>query len=389
MELYVLDALLRRIAVVERFESLIWTERFNAIGDFELDIQSTAQSRGAFRSGLMLAGDFSSRLMILETTENGVDDDGRAYLKIKGRSIEKILEDRLAQGSMTAHSGDYTWEITDVPAAIARKIFQDICVTGVLSPDDIIPQYAPGSSFPADTIGEPTTVIKQVLEPQSVYQAIKDLCDHYDMGFRLYRNGDTAQLYFNIYMGRDLTTGQSSLPPVIFSPKLDNLHTPEELTTINGYKNVAYVFSPVKTAIVIPENVPPDVIGFERHVLFVAAPEITNVATATAEVQQKGLAELAKYRQLSAFDGEVDKYSAYKYGTHYELGDLIEVKNLDGVTNNMQVTEQIFISDKEGIRSYPTLSLNQFIQPGSWLAWDYNQKWADLDSSMTAWADQI
>jgi hypothetical protein len=47
----------------------------------------------------------------------------------------------------------------------------------------------------------------------------------------------------------------------------------------------------------------------------------------------------------------------------------------------MQVSEQIFVCDGEGERSYPTLAINQFIMPGSWLAWDYNQVWIDLGAT--------
>jgi hypothetical protein len=102
----------------------------------------------------------------------------------------------------------------------------------------------------------------------------------------------------------------------------------------------------------------------------------------------RGLAELSKNRQVSAFDGQITQYSDYKYGVDYQLGDLIEVRNTDGSTNKMRITEQIFVSDKEGDRTYPTLALNQFITPGSWLGWDFNQKWVDLDANMMTWADQ-
>jgi hypothetical protein len=55
----------------------------------------------------------------------------------------------------------------------------------------------------------------------------------------------------------------------------------------------------------------------------------------------------------------------------------------------MRVTEQIFISDKEGTRSYPTLSLTAYITPGSWAAYDPTKAWFDLDSDTTdVWSNQ-
>jgi hypothetical protein len=123
-------------------------------------------------------------------------------------------------------------------------------------------------------------------------------------------------------------------------------------------------------------------------VLLVHATDIEegDPVVASAMMVRRGLDELSKNRQYSAFDGELNQNSAYKYGLHYNLGDLIEMRNVDGLTNKMQVTEQIFVSDKEGERSYPTLAINQFIEPGSWLAWDYNQVWEDLGPT-EYWAD--
>ena len=45
MEMYILDSLWRREAVIDVFKSFIWTERYAAWGDFELIIPSTAQNR--------------------------------------------------------------------------------------------------------------------------------------------------------------------------------------------------------------------------------------------------------------------------------------------------------------------------------------------------------
>ena len=97
-----------------------------------------------------------------------------------------------------------------------------------------------------------------------------------------------------------------------------------------------------------------------------------------AAMIQRGNEELAKHRSFSAFDGEIDPNSSYKYGTHYYLGDLVEIRDVDGATNVMRVTEQIFVEDAEGERAYPTLAINLFINTGSWLSWENAQVWEDF-----------
>ena len=273
MEVYILDSLLRREKVIDRFESLIWTERFAEAGDFELVIRSTNESRQDFVSGKWLALSESLRVMAVETVENATDDEGKALLTVKGRSIEHILMNRVARGQMTDLTTEPKWIITDTPGNVARKVFDDICVQGTLDPGDVIPFIMPGTIFPEDTIAEPTDVVTIDIDPKTVYDAIKDICEPYDLGFRLVRNFDASQLYFDIYAGCDRSSLQTDLPPVIFSPGLENLKNTTEFTTTENDKNIAYVFSKVGYEVVVPDNVDPDVEGFDRKVLLVKADE--------------------------------------------------------------------------------------------------------------------
>lgn len=388
MELYVLDSLLRRVEVFDRFESLIWTERFAEIGDFQLVVTSTARTRSTFTTGTRLAMNTSYRVMTVETVEDTIDTDGKAMLKVSGRSLEALLDDRVAKDVLGDLTTNPKWTLTGIPGDIARKIFHDICVTGVLDPADRIPFIFEGAPmFPADDIAEPQTNITMDVDLQTVYDAVKQICGMYDLGFRLVRNQDTSQLYFSIYSGVNRTTNQTAVGAVVFSPDLDNLQNTSELTTIAQSKNVAYVFSPAGIAVVYANGVDPGVEGFERRILMVRADDITSdTPNVQAALQQRGLQELANHRGVSAFDGELNQNAAYRYGVDYQLGDLVEKRNSDGVTNQMRVTEQIFASDQQGERSYPTLAMSLFIEVGDWGAWDYNQTWADLGQEQ--WADE-
>lgn len=389
MELYTLDPLLRRQDVIDRFESLIWAERFNAFGDFQLEIQSTPLTRRLLRADTLLAMNESYRVMRVESIEDSVDSDGRRMLSVKGRSMEALLFDRVAKESTSDLTTSPKWIITDDPVAVAEKIFHDICVTGILNAGDVIPFIVEGSIMPVDTIAEPIDPITVELEPTTVYDAIEDICSVWNLGFRMLRNFDASQIYFDVYTGSDRTTSQTTLPPVIFTPELDNLQNTKSLTSIDKAKNVAYVYSPAGFQMVYALGVDPTVDGFERRVLPVNASDITSDnPDVTGALIQRGNAELAKARTYQAFDGEISQHSQYKYGVHYNLGDVVEVRNTDGATNNMRVTEQIFVSDQEGERSYPTLTINVFINTGSWLSWMNNKVWLDLDADSTTWSEQ-
>lgn len=385
MELYTLDTLLRREEVIDKFDSAIWTERWQGFGDFELRVPSTRANRQLFRPGLMLASNESYRVMVVETSEDSTDADGKKQLLVKGPSLEQILDDRMAWGVLDDLTTVPKWTLTGTPANICRQIFDTICRTGTIDIKDKIPFLMSGTIFPTPSIAEPTDVITVELDLQTVYAAIKNLCELYDLGFRLVRNFDTSQLYFDIYTGTDRTTKQTVRPAVIFSPELDNLQNTTELNSRNDWKNVAYVFSPVGYEIVYSILTDASADGFDRRVLVVRADDITDTdpVVASALMVQRGKEELSKHRKFMLFDGEISQTSSYVYGVDYNLGDMVEMRNVDGAVNYMRVTEQIFVSDEQGDRAYPTLTVYVSITPGSWLAWDPTEVWLDYDADTT------
>lgn len=389
MEIYTLDALYQRKYVIDSYISLIWTERFNVYGDFQLDIFSTYQTRSILTLDTWLTMSKSNYIMRIESVEDDTDGDGQRILIVKGRSLEAILLDRVAKDSLSTLTVSPTWNITNPPATVARKIFHDICVTGILNAGDVISGVYETDYLSVSPMPEPIDPITVNIKPTTVYDAITSICSTWEMGLRLITDG-YGYLYFNIYMGSDRTSDQTTFPAVVFSSELDNLQNTKELTTIDKSKNVAYVFSPDGFQMVYASLVDPTISGFERRVLVVDANDITSTSTTDvpAALIQRGKEALAAARTYQGFDGEISHNSQYTYGVDYNLGDLVEARSIDGVTNQMRVTEQIFVSDKQGDRSYPTLTTNLVINTGSWLSWMNNKHWIDLDADPTTWSLQ-
>lgn len=391
MDLYLLDDQLRRIDIFDDYISVIWTERFNDVGDLTLKTNNTYRNRQNFTNGAQLAINESRRIMVIDSVEKGWDDQGNNVLNITGKSIEQITDDRPAQaaiaGTGTSNTG---WAITGTPADVCRTIFTDICVNGQLSSQDIIPFYTAGNPYPADGIAEPTDQITTNLTTDTVLSAIKTICQQYDLGFRLVRGLDTSQLFFNIYAGNDRTSAQKIFPAVIFSRTFGSITGITQLQSQVGFKNCAYVYSANGATTVYAPGTDSSVSGFDRHVLMVQAQNVDSTLTGTAltnELAAQGLAALAQNAGSSALDGEVPQITPFKYGRDYEMGDLVEMQDDDGGIEYMRVTEQIFASDNQGDRQYPTLTAETFLTPGSW-AIQGNTQWGDLDSDETMWADE-
>ena len=384
MELYTLNANFQNEEVVDQFSSLIWSERWREFGDFDLSIFNTRANRVRLSRGTMLACNLSKRVMMVETIEDKLDSDGKPMLHVTGRSIEAILEERGNRRSGILSGGVIgDWNVTNPPATIIRSAFDMFCRSNTILPADNLPNLATGSLYPPSTIAESPDPISLVNGFESLYSMFTTLSKTYGLGFRLVRSPVTNKFHFDVYAGNDRTTSQASVNPIIFSPSLENMTNVTQLTSIEKYKNVAYVLGKNGSLVVYDASASENTTGFDRRVLMVDAKDIETAAGAALNTQllQRGNEELAKYRLIEALDGEIDQRGAYRYDVDYTVGDMVEMRGTDGVINRMRVTEQIFVDDPEGERAYPTLESEMFVTVGSWFSWDYNGVWDTADGT--------
>lgn len=341
----------------------------------------------------MLSCSNSDRVMIVDTITDSVDDNGIKMLDITGKSMENVFNDRTAMPALADLTTTPKWVLgPDTPGNIMRTIFQDICVTCVLNANDSIPFYQSGTVTPAGNIAEPTETVTVTLDPGSVYAAFQTIATTYNLGFRLVRHKRTSglpQVYFEVYTGSDRTSDQTTLPAVIFAEDLDNLTNKSVLKSTAAYKTVAYVFAQNGAEMVYAVNADTTASGFDRKVLYVDASDIDTAAGTdlTAQLTQKGLEALAAQQRVYSFDGQIPEYGGYQYRVDYNLGDLVEEVDSTGGGNFMRVTEQIFTSDNTGEKSYPTLSVDQAVVPGTWAAFDNTEHWADVPTT-SVWGNQ-
>jgi hypothetical protein len=387
MEFYTLDANLRRNQVIEGFTSFIWTERYSDAGDFTIVIPSTISSRSLLTKGTWIAKSGSTYFMKIDTAQDQTDDTGIRNLTITGKSAENTLNDRVAMGVIDDLTTSPNWVLTGKPGDIVRSMFTQICVNGILSPLDVFPFIVAGTLLPTGNLGEPTTPVTVTFSPDTLFSSIKQFLDTYNLGFRLVRNGDTSQVYFEVYSGNNLTSDQDILNPVIFDPNMDNLENMLFLSSNAVTKTVAYVYASNGSAVVYDPNSNAAAAGFDRRVLLVNSSNSDPAgASLTTALTQEGLIALAGQRDIYSFDGELPPTVSYVYGRDYGLGDLVEERNSDGFSNQMLVTEMIFSSDDTGERQYPTLSILNLVDPNSWLGWTGADHWADVPATVH-WAD--
>jgi hypothetical protein len=385
---FTLDDQFRRQQIIEGFQSFIWTERFNTAGDFQIVAKSTHANRQLYADQTWIGKQGSTYIMKIDTIQDAIDENTNAQnLTITGKSLEFLLDDRVAMPGLDDLATTPNWVITGTPGAIARELFSRVCFETALDVHDNIPNYQPGTLLTEGNLGEPTDTITLTASPDTLYSTLTQLCAAYSLGFRFVRNGDAGEVYFEIYVGNDLTSNQGVLPAVIFDQNMDNLIGQNVLNSSSILKTVAYVYATNGMQIVYAPTADPAAEGAGRRVMLVNS---SNDADAgpdlDAALRAEGLIALAAQRQVYAFDGKIPPGVSYVYGQDYALGDLVEERNSDGFGGLMLVTEHISSSDTTGDTEYPTLSVSQVITPGSWLNFEGDNVWADIPDTVH-WAD--
>ena len=350
----------RRLNLIENFESLIWTERYNAYGDFELYAETTEDNLARLKPGQWLGFDKSDRIMRIQKTFKETTDDGHKRLKVEGKSLESIFMERAAIYTVATAKNGWTFSGTSI-GDCARMLIDVTCVQGSASSKDVIfgltsSNYTSGSA------------INITIKPGTVYDRLKEICDTGNLGFKItYAPQEgvppqisgviiyNAPLNFIVYQGTDRSDWGSD--SVAFSEDSDSLFNSSELMSEENFKNVAYVYSNTQSTIVDEIDPPSLHPGFTRKVLLVDATDITTTGTTGLNMlTQRGREALTNNKKLTLVDGKINPDGIFQYKEQYNLGDIVLIKSNGGTSTQARVTEYIWTYDSEGLNGYPTLT---------------------------------
>lgn len=387
MDLYTLSDTFLADQPVDEYVSAIWTERYTSAGDFQLVLAQNQANLDLLPEGRFLALRGSPEVMIVETLE--LENN---TIKVSGSSLVSFLNQR------------FLWSANPASSAADERIANRVSKT--LKPgefiSDLVNRYAiaptafTGSYVDANlnwdledveglTLGAiDASGVVQMLEAQigPLYDSIAALADKYKVGISMYlESADPEEGYsikFKTYQGRDLTSDQTTFPLVRLVPEMDSISNLKEIRSNALFKNVVYVYYNGKISKHLAEPLLPEPEGWQRRVLITdaegapkptgklqsdwrmgnynPAPYVTPEDDAAFRAQTAADA-LANHNYIRAIDGETSPISEYKFGTHYLLGDVIELEGVTGTLTKARVTEYIRSQDQNGEREYPTISV--------------------------------
>lgn len=227
MDLFILDTSLNQIAVLDTYKSLIWTERYNEYGDFEIVAPVTSDLLSVLKQDYYLEHRDTERTMILEKILINTDIEDGNTMTITGRSLESILLRRIVWGQRTIKG--------NLQNGINTLLDEN--VISPTKPERKISNFV----FQASTDPKITSLeIDAQYTGDNLYDIISGLCSERGIGFSIIRN-DQNQFVFSLYSGADRSYDQVENPYVVFSPGFENIINSNYMESKSALKNVTLV----------------------------------------------------------------------------------------------------------------------------------------------------
>ena len=345
MDFIITNQNFEKIYVLELFESILWIDKFNAPGTFEIYAPVTTNNLLYLTPNNYIISDISEHIMIIEDISLESNSESGNKIKVVGRSLESILDRRIVWKQTNFHNATLNNTIA--------KLLNDAIVNPSIKDRKI-------DNFASYTASEDSYISKIKVNHQytgdNLLEVIQSLCEEFSIGFKVTLD-DSNQFVFSLYTGTNRSYNQSDNSYVIFSPDYENLISSNYTDKMSVMKNIALVGgegtgTSRKFKTVGAKK------GIDRRETFVNASDIQKESLTNAKyyalLEKRGLATLDEINRRVTFDCECDTTRSFVYGRDFFMGDIVQVASEYGIEAPLRVTEFTWSCSTNGIETYPT-----------------------------------
>lgn len=349
--------------VLDTYQSVIWTERYNEFGDFEIYAPVTMAILDGIKIGYYLTSETMDSCMIVESISISSDVENGHYISIKGRSLESILDRRIV------------WNQTRLRMNLEESI-KKLLEDAILIPDDNARRISNFEFRWSDDVYIQSIQIDKQFTGDNLYDAIVSLCQLYDIGFKIMLE-EQSIFVFQLYKGQDRSYEQETNPYVVFSPNFENIINSSYSENVVDLKTITLVAGEekddIRTTAVVEK---PGYIntGLERREMFTDARDISsrdeeaepdedgNIPSISPEeynalLESRGLEYLYENNSDNSFEGQVDSKHIFVYNRDFFKGDIVQIVGFTGNLIQARIVEVIYSQDETGEDLYPTFQL--------------------------------
>ena len=351
MNISVLNTSLEVVNVIDAYKSMIWTDRYYEVGEFELVTEVSYEILSNIGMDYILQIGESEHSMLVNKILIKTDSDNGNYLTISGESLESILKRRIL------------WGLISISGNLQNGI-KTLINSSIISPSD---EKRKISNFVFEDSTDPAITgltIEAQYTGDNLYDVIQKICSDKNIGFKVTLSDD-LKFVFKLYSGTDRSYNQIANPYVIFSPKFENLLNSNYIQSVVSMKTISLIGGEGEGSARKYAVTGSDETGLSRREIFTDARDISSDVSDgtklsdsdyTAQLIQRGNEDLAACVSVSSFEGKVDTSVMFKYGTDFQNGDIVQIENEYGQVGASRVLEVVISQDEDGLSIYPTFS---------------------------------
>ena len=225
-EIYVYNKEVQPIAIVDAYKSLIWAERYNAVGDCEVYVPATAENLTIFQQNYYIAKSDSEMVCQIKKIELDTDVENGNYLVVTGIDIKSWLDQRIVWDTVTANGS---------LESFIRKLVRE-SLSGNAPESRRITAPSGRNLLALGDIAGFEEVITEQVSYKNVGEKVREYCAAYHWGYRV--RPDTAstgarRFAFELYKGVDRSAS------VVFSEEYENLATSKYVEDRTNLGNVS------------------------------------------------------------------------------------------------------------------------------------------------------
>lgn len=222
-DVYVLDKNLMVIGIVDAYKSLIWSNRYNELGDCELYLEATTEALQLLQKDYYLMRYDDDMVCQIKKIQLDTDAENGNYLTITGYDVKRFLDQRVIWSTMTCDGNLEAFIRQMVNKALVSP---DLTARRIVSPNGT-------AIFQLGTAAGFTEVNTEQVSYKNVGEKVREYCKNYKWGYRVVF--DRGKFWFQLYKGTDRTN------EVIFSDNYENLATTQYVEDETNLGNVALV----------------------------------------------------------------------------------------------------------------------------------------------------
>ena len=328
------------LAEIDNYESMFFNRSWHGIGAIELRINRHMKyANTLLKDNLILIGTDLNKVFIIKHREIELDENGKVTENwlIKGYALKSIIAQRITiPPNHTSHDNKSGSTETVMKHYVNNHLINPVDSRRRISQLIIAPDLQRGIHV------DYSSRYKNVAEEISTLSLTSGL------GWDVTLDIRNKKWVFDVVEGRNLVTGQTINPPVIFSPQFESLKSLQYTQSELNYKNVAIVAGQgegVDRRVIEVGNF----LGINRHEIFIDARDVSETddddqplpeQQIIQSLTDRGLQQLHELMQEEYLECQILTNSPFKYQKDYDLGDVTTIQNIDwGITMDARITE--------------------------------------------------